>query len=84
MNERQLPGLSLDFPRGPCEGSTQRRTRAMLRLQRRHHDSSAERSEHSKRIRAADHHARSADSATLRSSRRTVHTGGSAILAAHR
>jgi hypothetical protein len=83
MNERQLPGLSLDFPRGSREGSTQRRTRAMLRLQRRHHDSSAERSEHSKRTRAADHSAWNADSATFRSSRRTVHPVGSAIATAH-
>lgn len=56
----------------------------MLRLQRRHHDSSAERSEHSKRIRAAHHNARDTDSATFRSSRGAVQPAGPAIATAHR
>jgi hypothetical protein len=55
----------------------------MLRLQRRHHDSSTERSEHTKRICPADHNARNADSATFHSSGGTVHPVGSAIATAH-
>jgi hypothetical protein len=56
----------------------------MLCLQRRHYDPSAERSEHSKRICAADHNAPDADGAAFRSSGGAVQPSGPAIATAHR
>ena len=62
MNERQLPGLSLDFPRRSCQGSAERRARAMLRLQWRDHDSGAGWYEHTDVCRAWYSHATGGDS----------------------
>src|SRR3954462_5235899 len=41
MNERQLSGLSLDLPRGPCQGSTDGSASAVLGVQRRDLDPGA-------------------------------------------
>src|SRR5438045_1740999 len=64
MNERQLPGLSLDFPRGSCQGSAGRRARALLRVQRSDHDSRTDGSDHSYRWNRAISDADSFDRAT--------------------
>lgn len=74
MNERQLPGLSLDLPCGSSQSSAERRSRALLRLQWRHKHSGAEWCDGASGDRAS-----SGD--TSRTGDAAVHTGGTSIYA---
>jgi hypothetical protein len=69
MNERQLPGLSLDLPCGSCKGSTERRARAMLRLQRRYQHTRTEWCDDANRVDTTHFNSRSA-------AVRSVHSSG--------
>src|SRR5947207_8300322 len=79
MNERQLPGLSLDFPRGSCQGSAGRRARALLRVQRSDHDSRTDRSDDAYRWKRAISDADSFGRATPRDSSSAGQLGHAAV-----